>query len=137
MSTVSAPIQAPPPESVRRERIRAARRTFSRNWSIFAESKIGLLGLAIIALFGVLAVLHPILMRTVWSFSVYDPVIGYGADVSFHPAPPSMEHWLGTDPLGRDVLSQLMSSARSEFALGLIAAIVTVVIATTIGAVSA
>ena len=58
-------------------------------------------------------------------------------DIASHPAPPSMRHWLGTDPLGRDVMSQLMSSARSEFALGLIAAIVTVVIATTIGAVSA
>jgi peptide/nickel transport system permease protein len=44
---------------------------------------------------------------------------------------------LGTDPLGRDVLSQLMWSASSEFALGVIAAMVTVVIATTIGALTA
>jgi peptide/nickel transport system permease protein len=46
-------------------------------------------------------------------------------------------HLLGTDPLGRDILSQLMWSARSEFTLGIVAALVTVVIATLIGAISA
>ncbi len=54
-----------------------------------------------------------------------------------HPAPPSATHLLGTDPLGRDVLSQLMWSTRSEFILGLVAALVTVIIATTIGAMAA
>jgi peptide/nickel transport system permease protein len=44
---------------------------------------------------------------------------------------------LGTDPLGRDVLSQLMWSTRSEFILGLVAALVTVIIATTIGSMAA
>ena len=43
----------------------------------------------------------------------------------------------GTDPLGRDILSQLMFSARSEFMLGLLAAVVTVTIGTTVGAVTA
>ena len=53
------------------------------------------------------------------------------------PAAPSAMHLLGTDPLGRDVLSQLMWSTRSEFILGIVAALVTVIFATTIGAVSA
>ena len=44
---------------------------------------------------------------------------------------------MGTDPLGRDVLSQLLSSTRSEFVLGITAALVTVGIATTVGAVAA
>jgi peptide/nickel transport system permease protein len=57
--------------------------------------------------------------------------------VPYHPAPPSSTHLLGTDPLGRDVLSQLMWSTRSEFILGMVAALVTVIIATSIGAVSA
>lgn len=53
------------------------------------------------------------------------------------PAPPSRAHLLGTDPLGRDVLSQLMASARAAFGLGALAAVVTVVIATTVGSVAA
>lgn len=57
------------------------------------------------------------------------------------PAPPTWQgpypHYLGTDPLGRDVLSQLLYSTRSAFFLGMIAAIVTVLIATTVGSISA
>ena len=53
------------------------------------------------------------------------------------PAAPSSSHWLGTDPLGRDVLSQLMYSTRAAFAMGAIAAFVTVIIATTVGSIAA
>lgn len=36
-------------------------------------------------------------------------------------ADPSLQHWLGTDQLGRDVLSQLMAGARNSMAVALIA----------------
>jgi peptide/nickel transport system permease protein len=67
------------------------------------------------------------------------PFVSVGETISIpqQPAPPSSKHWLGTDPLGRDVLSQLMYSTRAAFLLGAIAAIVTVLIATTIGSVAA
>lgn len=54
-----------------------------------------------------------------------------------HPLPPSRWHWLGTDPNGRDIFIQLMYSTPSEFALGVLAAIITVTIGTIIGTVSA
>lgn len=63
--------------------------------------------------------------------------VGDTIDVSEQPAPPSRQHLLGTDPLGRDVLSQLMYSTRAAFMLGIVAALVTVGIATTVGSVSA
>ncbi|MBW3666195.1 MAG: ABC transporter permease [Actinobacteria bacterium] len=53
------------------------------------------------------------------------------------PAPPSEGHLLGTDPLGRDIASQLTFSTRAAFLLGLIAALVTVGIATSIGSIAA
>ncbi|MGH8945281.1 MAG: ABC transporter permease [Acidimicrobiia bacterium] len=53
------------------------------------------------------------------------------------PAPPSEGHILGTDPLGRDIASQLTFSTRAAFLLGLIAAVVTVGVATTIGSIAA
>ena len=67
------------------------------------------------------------------------PFVKVGDTVSIpsQPAPPSSKHWLGTDPLGRDILSQLMYSTRAAFALGAIAAIVTVFIATTVGSIAA
>ena len=118
-------------------RARLAWHSFRTGWSIFMESRIGVLSLAIIAVFAVMAVAHPILMLTIWDSGTYDPVTGYAFDQLVQPAPPSWRHPLGTDPLGRDVLSQLLWSTRSEFVLGITAALVTVAIATTIGAVSA
>lgn len=120
-----------------RVRLSLTWQAFKKNAALFAENPIGLVGLAIIVFWGLMAFAHPILIRTVWDPGVYHPVIGIDQSIPRHPSSPSSEHLLGTDPFGRDVLSQLMFSTASEFALGAIAAIVTVVIATVIGAVSA
>jgi peptide/nickel transport system permease protein len=130
-------IQQAAPTALWRVRLRLASRSLGESWSLFVRTRIGLIGLVIIALYALLAAAHPILMNTVWEPRIYDPVIGYAFDETRQPAPPSLSHPLGTDPLGRDILSQLMFSARSEFLLGLLAATVTVVIGTTVGAVSA
>ncbi|MCH7654187.1 MAG: ABC transporter permease, partial [Chloroflexi bacterium] len=111
--------------------------SFRTNWSLFTRTKIGLVGLSIIGFYMLMALAYPVLTRTVWEPRVYDPVIGFAYEETRQPAPPSVRHLLGTDALGRDVLSQLMFSVRSEFMLGVVAALVTVVIATTVGAVSA
>ncbi len=74
-----------------------------RNWQLFASTRIGQVGMAIIALYAVLAIAHPLLMATVWDPAIYDPVIGYAFDETIQPAGPSRAHLLGTDPLGRDV----------------------------------
>jgi len=122
---------------VRLAKARLALRGFREAWAIFVESRIGIIGLAIILFFGILIVAYPILMGTVWDRATYDPITGFAVDQAAQPAPPSRQHLLGTDPLGRDVLSQLMFSTASEFLLGITAAVVTVAIATSVGAVSA
>ena len=48
-------------------------------------------------------------------------------------APPSAEHWFGTDQLGRDVLSQLMAAARNSVAVALIAVLLGGSIGVTLG----
>ena len=125
------------PDSVGKARMVLAMRSIRQNWSMFVATRVGLVGLAIIVFYALLAASHPVLMNTVWEPSVYDPVVGYSFDEVRQPAPPSRNHLLGTDPLGRDILSQLMFSARAEFLLGLLAAVVTVTIGTTVGAVAA
>ena len=124
-------------EPLWRIRLKLFARGFKKNWALFAESPIGLIGLGVIVFFGLIALAQPILVNTVWEPKVYDAINGFDIEIPYHPSPPSARHLLGTDVLGRDVLSQLMYSSRFEFALGLISAIVTVLIATTIGAVSA
>ena len=135
MVAESSQVAAAP--SLWRVRLGLAARGLKQNWSLFLRTRIGLLGLAIILFYMLLALAHPILINTVWDERIYDPVIGYAFDETEQPAPPSLSHPLGTDPLGRDILSQLMFSARSEFLLGLLAAVVTVCIGTMVGAVAA
>ena len=69
-----------------------------------------------------------------WCFGVFP---GDTCSVPQVPAPPNADHWLGTDPLGRDIASQLTFSTRAAFFLGTIAAVVTVVVATTVGSMAA
>ena len=135
MAVDVAPQSAAP--SLRKVRLTLFMRSLRENWSLFLGTRIGVIGLVIIVFYLVLALAHPILMNTVWEERVYDPVVGYAFDETRQPAPPSRSHLLGTDPLGRDVLSQLMHSARTEFLLGLLAAVVTVTIGTTVGAIAA
>jgi peptide/nickel transport system permease protein len=166
------------PESLWKVRLKLAWAGFKKNWNLFRENKIGLLGLGIIFLFAIMALSYPV-MRT-WGpwqdDNIYDPVIGYEAPVNefeivateadvanpstqmdvataqlwcfgslpgdtcsipLQPAPPSEGHILGTDPLGRDVASQLAFSTRAAFLLGLIAAVVTVGVATIVGSAAA
>ncbi len=135
MAVEATPQPAAP--SLRKVRLGLAARSLRENWSLFVSTRIGLIGLTVILFYMLLALAHPILMNTVWDERIYDPVVGYAFDETRQPAPPSRSHLLGTDPLGRDILSQLMYSTRTEFLLGLLAAIVTVVIGTTVGAIAA
>lgn len=124
-------------EPMWRIRLRLLWRSFIENWRLFLENPIGMIGLGIVIIFGLMAFAHPILMKYVWEPRVYDPVIGYDISILAHPSPPSSTHLLGTDPLGRDVLSQLLYGTRFGFSLGISAALVSVIVSTTVGALSA
>lgn len=137
MATTTADTTFRLQEPLWRIRLRVSWKQFVQNWALFSQNKIGLVGLGIILFFGLLAMMHPLLMEFAWDASVYDPFTGNDMAIMQHPSPPSARHLLGTDPMGRDVLSQLMYSTRNEFVLGLLAAAITVTIATSIGAISA
>src|SRR6476660_453337 len=84
------------------------------NFRVFAERRLGLAGVALLAIVGALALAHPVLLATVWDPQIYDPIDGFTRDAAF-PSPPSWAHPLGVSRFGRDVLSQLMYSVRVAF----------------------
>jgi peptide/nickel transport system permease protein len=81
----------------------------------------------VIALLIAVAILAPLL-------SPYDP--NY-MDFNLPLSPPSAEHWLGTDQLGRDVLSRLMFGARLSLQISITAVTIAMVVGITAGVVSA
>lgn len=111
-------------------------RRFKMDWAVFSESRLAIGGLVLIAVFGLMAIAHPIMLRTIWPRPVYDPVTGFDMMIFQHPTPPawaeggSTAHLLGTDTLGRDVLSMLLAATTPTFVLGLTAALTTAIVGT-------
>jgi peptide/nickel transport system permease protein len=64
----------------------------------------------------VLLVLGAALLSLVWT-----PWSPYDIDLAAKLRPPSAAHWLGTDVLGRDIVSLLLVGARSTILVGIIA----------------
>jgi peptide/nickel transport system permease protein len=94
-------------------------------------------GLLVILAFIIMASLYPILIRTIWNPHVYDPFYGFDPSLENHPSFPGRGHLLGTDALGRDVLSQFLYAARTSLGVGLLAGLIATLIATTIGVLAA
>ena len=63
-----------------------------------------------------------------------DPLV---VDTTARFSPPSWQHWLGTDQLGRDVLSNLLVGARTSLTAALAATVIAIVIGATLGITSA
>lgn len=82
-----------------------------------------LIGAVLVGLVVAMAVLS-----LVWTPHPYDTI-----DVARRFLPPSSENWLGTDQLGRDVLSQLMVGARSSVSIAVAAVLLGGSIGTMLG----
>ena len=55
---------------------------------------------------------------------VWTPYAPSAIDIAHRLASPSAAHWLGTDPLGRDVFSMLMAGARNSLAVAVLAVVI-------------
>src|SRR5207253_477382 len=65
------------------------------------------------------------------------PYLPATVDVTARLRPPSWDHWLGTDVLGRDVFTRLIYGARISLTTGIIVVLVAAVIGTLVGGIAA
>ncbi len=93
-------------------------------WKRFKTNKLGVAAAVFLLALFLLSFLAPLIVP-------YDPV---AIDVKAVLMPPSLEHPLGTDMLGRDVLSRLIYGSRISLKVGFVAVGIATVIGTFLGA---
>jgi len=101
-------------------------RSPSRAWRKLKANKAALVGLGIVAFFALLAVAAPIL-------PIADP---NATDWSAVRKAPSAAHWLGTDEIGRDLLSRMIWGARASLMAGVFSVAIAVFLGVPFGLLS-
>ena len=91
----------------------------------FLRNRMALFGLSFVALLAILALAAPLFVQ---DYATQN--LAYGAKA------PSSAHWLGTDVLGRDMLSRVLYGSRISLAVGICATLVSLTIGVFYGAVS-
>ncbi len=98
-------------------------RAFGRR---FMRARLAWVGLLIIVAFALMAIFAP-------SLAPYDP---NKQSLTQLLQPPNAQHWLGTDELGRDILSRILYGARVSLSVGIISVGIALVIGVVLGLIS-
>jgi peptide/nickel transport system permease protein len=99
-------------------------RTWWRRIAVLAGSKPAMIGLGIVLFWAVAALLAPVI-------APYPPNANDFAALA-HPTP-SPAHWLGTDHLGRDILSRILWGARTVLAVAPVAVVGAAILGSLLG----
>jgi peptide/nickel transport system permease protein len=95
-------------------------------WKSFKKNKFALVGAGIVVFFIIIAILAPVIAP----YGVNEQVL------SNRNAPPSADHWFGTDDFGRDILSRVMFGARISLWVGFVAVMGSIVIGCFLGVIA-
>ena len=99
---------------------------FTYSLKVLFSRKLVVFAVCLVVLFVLIAVFIPVL-------SPYDPYI---TDMTSSLLKPSSEHWLGTDKLGRDVLTRLMYGTRTSLCIGVLSVFLSSILGVAIGLIS-
>ncbi len=97
-----------------------------RHLPVLLSSPLTVVGLVLILLFALSALLAPFL-------APMDPTAQI---ITLRLKPPSLDHWMGMDQLGRDVLSRLLYGARISLTVGLVVVTSAGIVGTLVGLVA-
>ncbi|MFO8127447.1 ABC transporter permease [Yoonia sp.] len=101
-------------------------KTTSRSWRKLRSNKSALVGVTLVTFFVALALLAPVL-------PIADPI---GTDWGAIRKPPTAAAWMGTDEIGRDVLSRMIWGARASLLAGVVSVLIAVAIGVPFGLIS-
>ncbi len=95
-------------------------------WRRLKQNRVAVWSGVILTFLVLLCILHPF-----FAAHPYDK-----ANLQLGPTPPSAEHWMGTDDLGRDLFARVTFGGRVSLAVGVIATIISFVIGVSWGGVA-
>lgn len=95
-------------------------------WMRFRKNKLSVYAAAAVIFLIVLAIAAPLVA----------PYARDTVDLSKRFDKPSAQHWLGTDDMGRDVLTRLIYGAQASLAVGLVSTGISILIGVTLGAIA-
>jgi len=108
------------------EDIESGTSLWADGWRRLLKNKLAVAGLIYLVIISALAVLAPLIAP--YSYEETDLILG--------PTAPSLDHWLGTDDLGRDLFTRVLFGSRVSLMVGLLSTLVSVIIGVTYGAVA-
>ena len=94
-------------------------------WRRFKRHHLGVVSLAVLVVIGLAALFAPVI-------APHDPE----AIVGPFGAPPSPDFWLGTDQIGRDMLSRLLYATRVSLMVGILATAISTAVGVMLGLLS-
>lgn len=97
-------------------------RTITRH--LCRENKLAAFSAVVILLFLILALLAPVI--TPYG---YDEIV----NAANRLAPPSAEHWMGTDEAGRDVLTRMLYGSRISLLVGIVPTVISMLVGAALG----
>ncbi len=110
----------------RKDRFILLKKNLASFWGIYRRNTMGIAGLVILVCFALMALIGPYFVTYTSAAEGIEKVL----------QPPSAEHWLGTDDLGRDVFAGVVIGSRISLVVGLAATVISMVIGAVIGIVS-
>lgn len=99
---------------------------YADTWRRLRRNRAALVGLLLVGFFAVLAVLAPVVAPS-------DPI---AQDLDARLLPPSRQHWLGTDDLGRDLFTRIIYGGRVSLTVGIVSVTIALVAGTVLGLVA-
>jgi peptide/nickel transport system permease protein len=99
---------------------------FHQLWFQFRRNKLAVSGLFFLIVIILIAIFANKLMP-------YDPLMLNPSYAKGLPKPPTLQHWFGTDELGRDLLSRALSGSRISLSVGFIAVGISTLIGVALG----
>jgi peptide/nickel transport system permease protein len=115
--------------AVQVEAIKRPMSLWQRRWRRFRRNRLSMLGAGVVVFLIFLAIFGPYL-------APYPKDATGAVHISNRLKPPSAEHWMGTDDVGRDILSRILVGSRLSLGAGVIVLVIAIGIGGTLGALS-